>query len=68
MLQLQACSWILELCPFSPEGLSGFSISGKLEDSVLAVGQKASRKKERQKWGKELIHYQIDVSLGEVKM
>lgn len=52
MLQLQACSWILELCPFSPEGLSGFSISGKLEDSVLAVGQKASRKKRGRSEGK----------------
>lgn len=48
MLQWHACRWILELSPFkSPEGLSGFSISGELEDSVLAVDQKASRERTR---------------------
>lgn len=30
---------------FSPKALSGFSISGELEDSVLAVDQKASRER-----------------------
>lgn len=39
--------------PFSPEGLSGFSISGELEDkSVLAVDQKASREKRGRGEGK----------------
>lgn len=46
MLQWHACRWILELSSFSPEGLSGFSISGELEDkSVLAADQKASRER-----------------------
>lgn len=35
MLQQHACRRILELSPFSPEGLSGFSISGKLADRVF---------------------------------
>lgn len=53
MLQRHACRWILELSPFSPEGLSGFSISGELEDkSVLAVDQKASRERRGRSEGK----------------
>lgn len=35
MLQWHACRWILELSPFSLEGLSGFSISSELEDRVF---------------------------------
>lgn len=35
MLQWHAYRWILELSPFSPEGLSGFSISSELEDRVF---------------------------------
>lgn len=52
MLQWHACRWILELSPFSPEGLSGFSISSELEDSVLAVDQKASRERRGKSEGK----------------
>ena len=40
---------ILELSPFSPEGLSGFSISGELEDRVFLQLIRKPVERERQK-------------------
>lgn len=53
MLQWHACRWIFGAFPFSPEALSGFRVSGELEDkSVLAVDQKASRERRGRSEGK----------------
>lgn len=35
MLQRHACRCILELSPFSPEGLKGFCVSSELEGKVF---------------------------------